>query len=1065
MSDAPTPKPERPKRSLWKRLLLWGGALTLLGVTTLGIALWWAWNHQTTVAQWVLKRVSLPVQVELSELNLDLQRVQVRNLVVKDRNSGSEMVRLPTAKWKADWRKVTEGDLGALEVNDATVSLKIADLSSSGESSAPSPAKPLRFDSIKLANTTVKIEGSADVPSISAVIDQEITNLNLSDVSKPSVERFITTVTNLKTTDGEFHAPRMEVEGSLDSSDGILRMSKVDLSTISLKADAKLITTVQEWLSKPTPAQQAPSVLKGIEVTTAHLGKTPVRLPGITATLEADAQALKWSATTGALDGQHAFHVTDARVEPPTGNGHLHAAALEVKANGLNIQHLKLSGASVDWTDDLESWLIAPSNNPASTESSAFTIQVNAAEIDDAAISIHRTTRIPAEGKVTLSAKLKDLQLGPKGLTSDSLQTLTLRDGSFAEHPQDKLQPLEALAKVAKAELAIVPNHWYNEKRIEKVQLDLPLLKLTPENTTFLKPSKPTAVADKEKSAPTEQVKVEEFRLTAPNVEFAYDMAQRMHISGGVDATSIHGAETIKLTKLSIRAPEFTEVPVASVDEISAAFSLKELIVNKRVNKLTVKGSEIDVNDVLRRLAMPPASTDPAAPKTAAATDSMKGWRIDDLELKSNSITLHKLVPGLPSVKFSLDYTGKDMPLAPTELIGRLEPQKIELSQLYLASPFDAYRDVAVMNTVFVHFTLDGLLKGRIDKVEVISPTLMVGEDLFWYIDYYRKYAAGELPEDTPTPRIVSNDDNFVKETAVAQQDQIHGPPGDASWTLDTLAVTGGNLVIAPKGVPLPGIPRPFPFSFETKLNQGKFEAELKIPGDNYTWEDIKLEFQNLRGHVLFNLPHKQMDNNLTETFQVDVIRYKQLHMEKCHLSVTYDAAGIYGKFGGAAYEGYVNGAFNIYNDSTFSWDGWITGTGVKTTEITEKLTPTYLFLDGKMDASVVALGNMSEVFQTDLALTGTSPGKFSITTLNEAIKAIPLDIEGYMQDLTRIGIETVRDFDYDKAEAKARFYGREGRGYLRLRGPHGTRNIDVNVYDHRWKVDKKKASNAEASE
>ncbi|MBL9114949.1 MAG: hypothetical protein JNJ83_08065 [Verrucomicrobiaceae bacterium] len=1065
MSDAPTPKPERPKRSLWKRLLLWSGALTLVGVTMLAIGLWWAWNHQTTVAQWVLNRVPLPVKVELSELNLDLQRVQVRDLVVKDLKSGGEMVRLPTATWKADWRKLTAGDLGALMVNDAQVSLKLADLRGSGGTNTSTSSRPVRFDSIKLANTTVKLEGSEDVPSISAVIDQEITNLNLSDLSKPSVEHFTTTVRNLKTTDGELHAPRMEVEGSLSGSDGILRMSKVDLSTISLKADAKLITTVQEWLTQPAPASQSPSVIKGIEVPTAHLGKTPVRLPGITATLEADGHALKWSAATGTLDGQHALYVTNARVEPPSGNGHIQATALEVKANGLNIEHLKLSGASVDWTADLENWLITPSNNSASTESSALTIQINAAEIDDAVISIHRTTRIPAEGKVTVSAKLKDLQYGREGLISNSPQTLTLRDGVFAEHPQDKLQPLEALAKLTKAELEVVPNHWLKEKRIEKVLLDLPFLKLTPENTTFLKPSKPTAIAEAPKTTPTDEVKVGEFRLAAPNVEFAYDMAQRMHIRGGVEATSVNGAETIKLTKLSVRAPEFTEVPVASVDEISAAFSLKELITNKRVNQLTVKGSEIDVNDVLRRLTMPPASTDTAAPKTASAADSMKGWRIDDLELKGNSITLHKLVPGLPSVKFSLDYTGKDMPLAPTELIGRLEPQKIELSQLYLASPFDAYRDVAIMNTVFIHFTLDGLLKGRIDKVEVISPTLMVGEDLFWYIDYYRKYAAGELPDDTPPPRIVSNDDNFVKETAVAQQDQIHGPPGDASWTLDTLAVTGGNLVIAPKGVPLAGIPRPFPFSFETKLNQGKFEAELKIPGDNYTWEDIKLEFQNLRGHVLFNLPHKQMDNNLTETFQVDVIRYKQLHMEKCHLSVTYDAAGIYGQFGGAAYEGYVNGAFNIYNDSTFSWDGWITGTGVKTTEITEKLTPTYLFLDGKMDASVVALGNMSEVFQTDLSLTGTSPGKFSITTLNDAIKAIPLDIEGYIQDLTRIGIETVRDFDYDKAEAKARFYGREGRGYLRLRGPHGTRNIDVNVYDHRWKVDKKKASNAEASE
>jgi len=110
-------------------------------------------------------------------------------------------------------------------------------------------------------------------------------------------------------------------------------------------------------------------------------------------------------------------------------------------------------------------------------------------------------------------------------------------------------------------------------------------------------------------------------------------------------------------------------------------------------------------------------------------------------------------------------------------------------------------------------------------------------------------------------------------------------------------------------------------------MNEGKLVADLDIPSDTYTWEKLKIELENMRGRVQFNLPIKSVDNNLTETFQVDRIRWKQLHMEDAHLSVTYDMNGIYGKFGGAAYEGYVNGEFNIYLDTNFSWDGWITGT------------------------------------------------------------------------------------------------------------------------------------------
>jgi hypothetical protein len=66
---------------------------------------------------------------------------------------------------------------------------------------------------------------------------------------------------------------------------------------------------------------------------------------------------------------------------------------------------------------------------------------------------------------------------------------------------------------------------------------------------------------------------------------------------------------------------------------------------------------------------------------------------------------------------------------------------------------------------------------------------------------------------------------------------------------------------------------------------------------------------------------------------------------------------------------------------------------------------------------------------------------------------------------ITRIGLETLRDFEYEDIDGKARFYGREGRGHLRFTGPYGARKIDVNVYDHRWKEDPRKPETADAVE
>ncbi|HEY1049160.1 MAG TPA: hypothetical protein VGE39_05370, partial [Prosthecobacter sp.] len=242
--------------------------------------------------------------------------------------------------------------------------------------------------------------------------------------------------------------------------------------------------------------------------------------------------------------------------------------------------------------------------------------------------------------------------------------------------------------------------------------------------------------------------------------------------------------------------------------------------------------------------------------------------------------------------------------------------------------------------------------------------------------------------------------------------------------------------------------------------------AVFDIPSDDYVLPQHKLEFRGMKGHVQFNLPMKDRNNNLTETFTVEQLRWKELHMEKAHLSVTYDANGIYGQFGGQAYKGYVNGAFDIYLDEVYTWDGWITGVDVSMRPISKALFPTYLILEGSVAAKIVATGNMYELYQGDAEFTNRSKGRFSIEALNDYIKELPPVLKGDIsQQIRRIGLETLRNFDYDSVDGKARFYGREGRGHLRFTGPQGARKIDVNVYDHRWKEEPRKSETADVVE
>jgi hypothetical protein len=273
------------------------------------------------------------------------------------------------------------------------------------------------------------------------------------------------------------------------------------------------------------------------------------------------------------------------------------------------------------------------------------------------------------------------------------------------------------------------------------------------------------------------------------------------------------------------------------------------------------------------------------------------------------------------------------------------------------------------------------------------------------------------------------------------------------------LQVHSGKLVLAPKGIPLEGFYTPFPFQIDSEVTRGTLNADLVIPPDTYALPSLDLKFIGMRGRVQFNIPIKQRDNNLVETFEVDSIRWDEIKTGKATLSVTYDKAGIYAKFWTEAYGGDLNGQVNVYNDDSFHWDGWVTAKNIQSHELTRILTPGYFIMDGRVEATLVAQGSKDELYQADGSFKNHTPGKFTVKALDDVIKDLPKDWEPLKAQIAKIALETMRDFEYDRAEMKCRFYGREGNGRFSFTGPNGSRNIDVNVYDHRWKTDEDSAN------
>jgi hypothetical protein len=1091
-----TPSP-RPPRRRWRRLLFWLAVVGLLLMMALGTGLWWAWTHQTAVARFLLARLPLPVEIEMESIDGNAERVHMLGIRISDKATGEAIALLPEVTWKPTWQRVRHGELGELELVAPEVRLSQKRLAPGEPSTVQSGSSstPLQLTRLSVRDAVVAIEGNETSPAVELEFSQEVTDLRLGASALPHVGSFSIDAKQTRVDGDALVIPRLRAEGDVDGTAGEVRLRSVVLDPLRVQPPPQLVEKVKSLLRGPSDQPSNEPVLKRLQVDELRvegvaLDSTAIPdWPKLRGEVTLRAQATVWQSDGAFSFGKQELKITALEFKPPTGDGlvRLPEAALLLSspavAERIHVDSASVNGAEIVWTEAFESWVksLAPNAKESASNEAAQSpeIIVGQVAVDAVSLRLTKTPTLPYHGKLTLSLHANGLRVDESGLHSEAEQSLLLTDVELAEHPADREAPLPSVVKLKRGELALVPDAWNEEQRVSRLVIESPRIHVTPENTTFLKPAPPVAGA----ASPVQvdepfwqRWRFDHLALTDGELKLAMNLAQLIELETKLElrtepfkSVDGHVYHTLALKQLRISAPELATAPITNVEEITATVEWPTLWKTQRIESLRLRGGELDVNEVMKKLtgaspttnAADAAAAGPEVSAPTAPASIASNWKVNRIAIADTNITLHRLAPGLPPVKFALNYDVWDMPLNPKQLAGRLEPQKIELTQLSLRSPFDPLREVAVMNTIFIHFTLDGLLSGRIDRVEVLNPTLNVGEDLFWYVDYYRKFAAGELPEDEPAPRMVSADKNFVFEAA---GDVNVAPPGSGGWTVEELAVTGGKLVIAPKGIPLPGIPRPFPFSFVTRLESGKFQAELEIPSDTYTWENLKLEFENLRGHVLFNLPHKQVSNNLTETFRVDVIRYKQLHIEDCFLTVTYDAGGIYGQFGGEAYEGYVKGAFNIYNDTSYTWDGWITGTGVRTTEITQKMTPTYLLLDGKVDLSVIALGNLSEVYQTDISFINTEPGKFSITTLNNAIESIPTDIETYLQDITRIGIETVRDFDYETAEAKARFYGREGRGYLRLSGPHGTRNIEVNVFDHRWKVNKKNPPTSSAT-
>ena len=1012
--------PISKRRRFWR----WTWRLGLTSLILLSILIGWAWHQRVPLANALLRRLLGDMQVKVVSLDWQDGALHLREISTLHLPSSKHISSVGHLEWRPRWSQLHEGNLGGLKVAEAVVDVPLAWLlpSPPQPGSTPSAAtQPTSFrwrlDLVDLTPTKFIVRDENWQPLASVIITQKVQALEVGGSKSPS---FKTVITDLQQAEWR----GQPVFSSLHFETA-MRGNEIELKTASLCGGHFDLA----WLQQLSPALRA-------------------QLPPLRAGLEFawEGRDIRFSNTSLLAGGTHELHLKNLHLQPLTGAGHITVTSLDLKAsqdlNSLwHVERGLLQKPLIEWTPELETALLPKSQ---SQQASAWQAKIDSLEVKDGALKLTPTNLCPVSGDFAWSTSLEALDISSEEWRSAVKQKLTLTDVSLRWNPKTTSSLPPPFVQAKSASLELVPDSFRELWQVGSLVLTAPQLAFTPENGPwFDKIETPPVNTSLKPALPWwKQLQFGSLTVTDAELTIAMQLAERLESSIRFAITTEQSKQLLRIQSAQMRIPRRSSLPVLDFAAVEVQAALPDMWRTQRLESLKITEGHVTAGDALMTLF-----TGDAAVVQQKADATAARWTTGKIEVDKLGVTLMSIAPGLPPVRFDVNLSANETPLDLDGLAENVEPQSIQLTRLRIPSPHEALRTVAEMDVIHVNYTLDGLLHRRIDRVEIVSPVLYVGEDLFWYVESYRKSMKGEAPIP----------------------DATFGPPAPPKpaapgWQVDTLAVSDGKLIIAPKGVPLAGISRPFPFSFTSKLESGQLDAQFNIPTDNYTLKELKLEFLGMKGLVHFNLPMKDRDNNLTETFTVDQLRWKQLHFEKAHLSVTYDAHGIYGIFGSSAYGGYVNGAFDIYLDETFTWDGWVAGTDVDLKPVTTTLFPEYFLIDGKVQGKIVATGNKNELYQGDAEFQNRSHGRFSIAALNDLIKSLPKALTGSIGDqITRIGLETLRDFEYENIDGKARFYGREGRGRLRFSGPKGSRNFDVNVYDHRWKEEPRKPETADA--
>ncbi len=449
---------------------------------------------------------------------------------------------------------------------------------------------------------------------------------------------------------------------------------------------------------------------------------------------------------------------------------------------------------------------------------------------------------------------------------------------------------------------------------------------------------------------------------------------------------------------------------VLSLDLVTLGFVPAEVFGSRHLRDVTVAGGSLAVGNALREMF--------SGPPEPATSGGESPFVIGKLDLQRLHVRVNDDQPVLADIRFAVNLVLKNVPLS--QAAGELgaEEQTIEVSNLVIPSPLDPLTRVFMLESLFVRFSLAGLLRREISDMTILGPAIFVGEDLFWYMNAAQK----ELGSG--------------------------GADGGPGWTIRSLKVDYGRLILGSGGRRQFGLPLNFRTTAENvsldHLAALKLHAVLDVPPQKYAFASYQLEFTTRQGQLRFSYPPEDSPDNLVGSIRLDGIRWRQFRAEEGWVSVTFDRKGINGTFGANIFGGETTGGFSFVFGAGTPWAGWLSGGKFDLKKLTDVLAPENVRLTGPLEFRTQVRARGKEIDEVTGEGVMTRPGRLTLTKLDELLAKIPENWAGFKKDGTRILLETLRDFEYTEGTGSFDYTGGKGNVRLQLQGPSGSRTFQI---------------------